>query len=395
MGLLNKVFDIWSDINPKNLEIFIKYLEWFGYLKSGEWDLTDLIRAILQLQKQAGVNPDGEVGDKTLGIMNMPRCAMKERQVSGKWGLKTLKYYIQSRDNSDMTADQWDEEMRLGCEAWSEVTDLKFVRTNSFSDANLVLTAGWIDGPSSTLAYYQLPPGNNYRGRLSGKFDTGERWILLNNSGSGIRLRNVVSHEIGHGLGLYHSNVSSALMAPFYSRNIVKPQQNDDVTRIQRLYGKPTGPTDPPTPGSFPIDLMNTPHEEALVEVVLDKPTNVEDDCVVTLDVYDGEIPEEGMVSFNGNMEFDLFSGVDFDTGNNNWTEYSLTVPSNHFVNGKNKVIFKHTRTFGYKVRGMKVDFVEKDGPGPGPDPSETVEIKVTGRIDDVVIPGYTVVKNT
>ena len=395
MGLLNKVFDRWSDINPKNLERFIKYLEWFGYLKSGEWDLTDLIRAILQLQKQAGVNPDGEVGDKTLGIMNMPRCAMKERQVSGKWGLKTLKYYIQSRDNSDMTADQWDEEMRLGCEAWSEVTDLKFVRTNSFSDANLVLTAGWIDGPSSTLAYYQLPPGNNYRGRLSGKFDILERWILLINSGSGIRLRNVVSHEIGHGLGLYHSNVSSALMAPFYSRNIVKPQQNDDVTRIQRLYGKPTGPTDPPTPGSFPIDLMNTPPEEALVEVVLDKPTNVEDDCVVTLDVYDGEIPEEGMVSFNGNMEFDLFSGVDFDTGNNNWTEYSLTVPSNHFVNGKNKVLFKHTRTFGYKVRGMKVDFVEKDGPGPGPDPSETVEIKVTGRIDDVVIPGYTVVKNT
>ncbi len=35
-------------------------------------------------------------------------------------------------------------------------------------------------------------------------------------------------------------------MAPFYAREIIGPQRNDDVPRIQNLYGKPVSEPEPP-----------------------------------------------------------------------------------------------------------------------------------------------------
>ena len=56
---------------------------------------------------------------------------------------------------------------------------------------------------------------------------------------AGIDLMQVVTHELGHSLGLLHSEVTSSVMGPTY--NGYNPNfrlTEDDIKGIQALYGK-------------------------------------------------------------------------------------------------------------------------------------------------------------
>lgn len=63
-------------------------------------------------------------------------------------------------------------------------------------------------------------------------FDAEERWSI--DSYSGTNLFQVAAHEFGHSLGLSHSDVRSALMAPFYrGYDPVFQLDEDDIDGIQ------------------------------------------------------------------------------------------------------------------------------------------------------------------
>lgn len=65
-------------------------------------------------------------------------------------------------------------------------------------------------------------------------------------SSSGTNLFQVAAHEFGHSLGLSHSDVQSALMAPFYrGYDPSFSLDSDDVEAIQSLYGGSTSQEDP------------------------------------------------------------------------------------------------------------------------------------------------------
>lgn len=254
---IGKIFN-YIDKNQENIILVCNYLKNYGYIDEGNSEkIEDIVEIIRGFQRTAGLDETGMIDGKTLRMMSYPRCRMTDRQElnSGYWGIKDLTYYIQSYDN-DISREEWGEAIRSACDELSYVCGITFDEVNSKNSANIVMNVAsgrrnGFDGSSGTLAYAYLPPQANYKGQLGLYFDADEMWLGLKGGSRGIYLKNVACHELGHNLGLSHSKISTALMAPFYSPKIDKPQQNDDITRLQSLYGKPrTTPT--PTPDPVP-----------------------------------------------------------------------------------------------------------------------------------------------
>lgn len=160
-----------------------------------------------------------------------------------KWNRTNFRYYIAGRDTNDLTLEAWDNEFKLAFDAWSEITPLTFRQvTAEEEDFDLIISVGSRRRESfgrsgGVLAWAQMPPTKRFDGILLSKFDLAENWILPDSEESGIILRSVACHEIGHLLGLHHSQDKNALMYP-YINDSLKPRE-DDIHKIQRLYGKP------------------------------------------------------------------------------------------------------------------------------------------------------------
>lgn len=119
-----------------------------------------------------------------------------------------------------------------------------------------------IDGPGGVLGFTFFP--YSWLGARAGDvyFDPAESWVLGNPSNyRDVDLLTVVSHEVGHALGIDHSADRNALMWASY----VGPRglNSDDIAAVQALYGPPgneSGAVEPvptaeapqPTPATVP-----------------------------------------------------------------------------------------------------------------------------------------------
>jgi len=87
------------------------------------------------------------------------------------------------------------------------------------------------DGPGGTLAHAYFPV---YGG--DAHFDDSERWTIK--SYRGTNLFQVAAHEFGHSLGLSHSDIKSALMAPFYrgyDPNFILDRDDIDAIQVWKI----------------------------------------------------------------------------------------------------------------------------------------------------------------
>ena len=159
-----------------------------------------------------------------------------------KWNRNNFRYCIATRDLEDLSQELWDNEFKLAFDSWSEVTPLTFEQVELHDEFDLIIAVGSrrVEGfgqEGGVLAWAQMPPAKKFDGILLSKFDLAENWILPDSEEAGIILRSVAAHEIGHLLGLPHTNDPKALMYP-YINNSLKPK-SDDIKKIQKLYGKP------------------------------------------------------------------------------------------------------------------------------------------------------------
>jgi hypothetical protein len=137
-------------------------------------------------------------------------------------------------------------------EEWSQVTGVHYVYQPTDDGAAWPDTPGAlgvrgdlrlgmisIDGPLGVLAYDYYPDFGDMA------LDSAENWAAPGQNL--IFLRNVASHEHGHGLGLAHvcPENNTKLMEPFYSTAFDGPQ-HDDIRGSNRFYGDRFEPNNTP-----------------------------------------------------------------------------------------------------------------------------------------------------
>jgi matrix metalloproteinase-14 (membrane-inserted) len=252
------------------------YLARYGYLlDQGEVEEASAKERILLMQKFLGVDTTGDLDAATLQAMRLPRCAnidvvplasqplalhdtesdssssQQSSQQSGKWRKRKLTWRVTKYSDQGMPEELVHLSLRRAFAVWEEFADLTFIMVETgVPDLEIRWErgdhgdGGPFDGGGGTLAHGFFPA----QGRISGDihFDDDETWTLGTNEG--VNLTQAAAHETGHSLGLDHSTASRALMAPHYRGYKAHFQlHEDDITKIQSLYGKATGrPEEPP-----------------------------------------------------------------------------------------------------------------------------------------------------
>lgn len=141
---------------------------------------------------------------------------------------------------------------------WSQLSGLSYIRiSGNVGNADADDGASWgssgsatrgqvriaakpIDGGSGILAYNSFP-GAGSGGNMVLDSNDSASWGSSSNSNRFIR--NTISHEHGHGIGLNHvcPAIGTKLMEPFLNTGFDGPRQ-DDIRAGQRNYGDPSEP---------------------------------------------------------------------------------------------------------------------------------------------------------
>jgi hypothetical protein len=261
--------------------------------------------ALRHFQKCYGLDDSGEADDKTLRLIQRPRCGVPDispgssAHGAAPFVLRGCKYnstdltFAFANGTSDLPGGREQDIVREAFAAWVAVSPLRFTEVSPNDSPPLTIAwerknhgdgspfddSGSMQGNVLAHAFFPPPCGGPFAGALH--FDEFESWTDAATSGA-IRLLNVAIHEIGHLLGLDHSNDQNAIMFAFYDDNVDSLRQ-DDINGIQALYGRPTGPV--PIRGSLGGTGQNQSHritaQPGRLRVTLRGPTGQDFDLYV------------------------------------------------------------------------------------------------------------------
>ena len=198
-----------------------------------------------------GLEPDGVAGPVTTASMVAPRCGLPDYQMArppeeGSWPRQCLdvatSYRLQLNLGAEEIKSAWETALGL----WNQSCGIKLTLIQSMGESQIWATSGPL--PGSTLAWSYLPNGNCGE-RLEQRYDTGPTW-------DHDFLAKTMLHELGHALGLTHTQSQADIMYPAITGRplSVYPSPND-IRRVVNFYGEGSpdpGPDPDPDPDPDP-----------------------------------------------------------------------------------------------------------------------------------------------
>lgn len=224
------------------------------------------VSRLIHLKNQAFYGPDYFLGPRWSGAQGSPRALTWSFVPDGLMitggsaepdSPSTLFGSMDSGFSGQGGRATWINRFQQVFDRYEELTGITFARVrhnnNDWDDGAVWGAAGAaglrgdirismhpIDGAGGGIGAYNYYPSHGDM-----VIDAADLNSLTPPTGAHRGLRNLVAHEIGHGLGLDHtcSANSAVLMSPFGEYSVDGPRQ-DDIRGVQRHYGDPFEPND-------------------------------------------------------------------------------------------------------------------------------------------------------
>lgn len=232
-------------------------LSQLGYLSSSNrgtvvTNISDreIESALRAIQRRYGLPETGKFDLATVGWLTRPGCGVADENdltpqmlVRRKWPRNNLTFLVVNGCDG-ISRQQALNTVQWALDIWSAVTPLRFAEATANIDLLMSFAVGdhgdgfRFDGKGGTLAHAFPPGGNPVSGDVH--FDLAENWSISPACPpEKFDLYNVALHEIGHALGLPHSNISGSIMFPSYQGS-QRHLHDSDKRAIQDLYGANT-----------------------------------------------------------------------------------------------------------------------------------------------------------